>query len=40
MDAKLQNLIPALKPILDKIDQTDFRLTAALKAQALLLMGE
>jgi len=33
--AKLNGIIPSIKPILEKIKQTDFRLSADIKLQAL-----
>jgi len=33
--AKIKGIVPSIKPLLDKIKQTDFRLTVALELQAL-----
>ena len=38
--AKLNGIIPSIKPILEKIKQTDFRISAELELQALLAAKE
>ena len=38
--AKLKGIIPSIKPILEKIKQTDFRLSAEIELQALKEAGE
>jgi predicted nucleic acid-binding protein len=38
--AKLNRIIPSIKPILAKITETDFRLSADIERQALLASGE
>ncbi|WP_218836725.1 DUF3368 domain-containing protein [Hydrotalea sp. AMD] len=38
--AKLKGIIPSIKPIMAKIRQTDFRLSAEIELQALLLANE
>ena len=38
--AKITGVIPAIKPLLDRIKQTNFRLSAELEAQALRAAGE
>ena len=38
--AKLRGIIPSVKPILEKIKTTDFRLTETLEKQALKEAGE
>ena len=38
--AKLQGILPSIKPVLDKIKQTNFRLTDEIEAQALKQAGE
>lgn len=40
IDAKLSGHIPSIKPLLDKIKKTDFRLTEELEARALLKSNE
>jgi predicted nucleic acid-binding protein len=38
--AKINGVIPSIKPILSKIKETDFRLSAEIERQALLAAGE
>lgn len=38
--AKLKGIIPSILPYLDKLNQTDFRITAEIKQQALKQAGE
>ena len=38
--AKLTGIIPSIQPLLDKIKQTDFRITTEIEAQALKAAGE
>ena len=38
--AKLKGIIPSIKPLLEKIKQTDFRLSAEIEIQALKEAGE
>ncbi|SDF51766.1 Predicted nucleic acid-binding protein, contains PIN domain [Mucilaginibacter pineti] len=38
--AKLNGVIPSIKPILEKIKKTDFRISDAIEQQALKLAGE
>lgn len=38
--AKINGVIPSIKPILTKIKETDFRLSADLERQALLAASE
>jgi len=38
--AKINGVIPSIKPILTKIKETDFRLSADLERRALLAAGE
>ncbi len=38
--AKLKGIIPSIKPLLEKIKQTDFRFSAEIEAQALLEADE
>lgn len=38
--AKLQGIIPSIKPILEKIKQTNFRISTEIEIQALKLANE
>lgn len=38
--AKLKGIVPSIKPVLNKIKQTDFRLSSELEAEALKLANE
>ena len=38
--ARLAGVIPALRPIMEQIRRTNFRISEALEKQALLLVGE
>jgi predicted nucleic acid-binding protein len=38
--AKLKGIIPSIKPYLEKIKRTDFRLASAVELQALIEAGE
>jgi predicted nucleic acid-binding protein len=38
--AKLKGIIPSIKPYLEKIKRTDFRLVSAVELQALIEAGE
>lgn len=38
--AKINGVIPSIRPILAKIKETDFRLSADIERQALLAAGE